>query len=222
MSKAVSGKARPQKKSYTAYWIIGGILVAAALMLGLVWINLNAPKAQPPTLGAGRTLGLASAPVTIDEYADFQCPVCGRAESVIRDIAPQYIETGKAKVVYHNFAFIGQESQWAAEAAECANDQGKFWDYAYYLFDHQAGENAGAFSQANLKGFANELKLDTAAFNACFDSGKHTELIKKETADAQTRGIRATPSFYINERFYEGLLPANQLTALIDSLQPNR
>lgn len=222
MTKAVSRKARAQKKSYTAYWIIGGILVAAALMLALVWINLNAAPAQPPALSEGRTLGLASAPVTIDEYADFQCPVCGRAESVIRDIAPEYIDTGKVKVVYHNFAFIGQESQWAAQAAECANDQGKFWDYAYYLFDHQTGENVGAFSQANLKNFAAELKLDTAAFNACFDSGKHAELIQKETADAQARGIRATPSFYINGRFYEGLLPASQLTALIDSLQPNK
>jgi protein-disulfide isomerase len=139
---------------------------------------------------------------------------------VIRAIAANYIETGKVKVVYHNFAFIGPESEWAAQAAECANDQGKYWDYNYYLFDHQTGENVGAFSRDNLKRFATELKLDRGAFDACFDGGKYVELVQKETADARTRGIQATPSFYINGRFYEGLLPEGQLTALINSILP--
>jgi protein-disulfide isomerase len=220
MAKAVSRKARARKKSSGSYWIIGGVVVAAVLMLALVWINLNAAPAQPPKLSEGRTLGLASAPVTIDEYADFQCPICGRAKQVIRAIAANYIETGKVKVVYHNFAFIGPESEWAAQAAECANDQGKYWDYNYYLFDHQTGENVGAFSRDNLKRFATELKLDRGAFDACFDGGKYVELVQKETADARTRGIQATPSFYINGRFYEGLLPEGQLTALINSILP--
>ncbi len=222
MAKAVSRKSRAQKKNNSSLWIIGGVFAAAVLILVLVFVNLNAnakPPSAPAATSAGRVLGNPNAPVTIDLYSDFQCPICRRAEQTIRQIAPAYIDTGKAKVVYHNFAFIGQESEWAAEAAECANDQGKFWEYAYLVFDNQTGENVGAFSQNNLKRFAADLKLDTTAFNACFDSGKHAALIQQEKADAQARNIRATPSFYVNGRYIEGLLPIDQFTALIDSLQ---
>lgn len=223
MAKSISRASRARKKNNNATWIVGGVIAAAALVLILVFINLNAtstPTRPPAAASAGRVLGQADAPVTIDEYADFQCPICGRAAQTLHQLAPAYIETGKAKVVYHNFAFIGAESEWSAQAAECANDQGKFWDYAYYLFDHQAGENAGAFSQTNLKTFASDLKLDTTAFNACLDSGKHAALIQKEKSEAQALNIRATPSFYVNGRFVEGLLPADQFGALIDSFLP--
>jgi protein-disulfide isomerase len=223
MAKTMSRKSRVQKKNNRSLWIIGGVAAAAILVLALVLLNLNAttkPVAPPSALSAGRVLGKADAPVTIDLYSDFQCPICRRAEQMIRQMAPGYIDTGKAKVVYHNFAFIGPESESAAQAAECANDQGKFWEYAYYLFDHQAGENVGAFSQNNLKQFASDLKLDSTAFNACFDSCKYAQLIQQEKSDAQSRNIRATPSFYINGQFIEGLLPADQFTGLIDSLQP--
>lgn len=223
MTKPISRKARAQKKNNSSLWIIGGVAAAAIIVLILVLLNLNTPT-PPPTppaaVSAGRVLGSADAPVTIDLYSDFQCPFCRRADQMIRQIAPAYIDTGKAKVVYHNFAFIGPESEWAAQAAECANDQGKFWEYANYLFDHQTAENVGAFSQANLKQFAADLKLDTAAFNACLDSGKHASLIQQEKTDARARNIRSTPSFYVNGRFIEGLLPTAQFTALIDSLQP--
>ena len=219
-AKAGSRKQRAQKKNNSSYWIIGGVVAAALVVLALVFINLNAtstPVAPPSALNAGRVLGKADAPVTIDLYSDFQCPICRRADITIRQLAERYIDTGKAKVVYHNFAFIGQESEWAAQAAECANDQGKFWEYASYLFDHQTGENVGAFSKDNLKKFASDVKLDTATFNACFDNNKYANLIQQEKAEAQGRNIRATPSFYINGQFIEGLLPIDTFAATIDS-----
>lgn len=225
MAKAISRKTRTQKKNNSSIWIIGGVVAAAVIVLGLVFVNLNAtaqPNEPPSMLNAGRVLGKADAPVTIDLYSDFQCPVCRRAELMIRRLAPNYMDTGKAKVVYHNYAFIGQESEWAAQAAECANDQGKFWEYAYTLFDNQTGENVGAFAKANLKKFASDIKLDTTAFNACFDNGKYVTLIEKEKGEAQARNIRATPSFYVNGQFIEGLLADAQFAALIDSLQPNK
>ncbi len=218
MTKASSRK-RAQKKSNSMYWIIGGVVAAAVLVLALVLINLSAPRTAvvPAKTSAGRVLGNADAPVTIDLYSDFQCPVCRRADLTIQALVPQFINTGKAKVVYHNFAFIGRESTQAALAAECANDQGKFWDYATYLFDHQAGENVGTFADANLKRFAEELKLDMATFNACFDSNKHGALIQKELDEGRALNIRATPSFYINGQFIEGLLPQEQFAAIINS-----
>jgi protein-disulfide isomerase len=220
MSKAISRKQRNQKKSNSSLWIIGGVAAGAVLVLALVLINLNAaPRATTPPAQtiAGRVLGSANAPVTIDMYSDFQCPICLRADMLIRQIAPQYIDTGKVKVVYHNFAFIGDESTWAAQAAECANDQGKFWTFASYLFDHQTGENVGAFSRDNLKRFAQELNLDTNQFNACFDSGKYAGLIGQELNEGRAVGVKATPSFLINGQFVEGLMPQSQFTAALDS-----
>lgn len=136
---------------------------------------------------------------------------------MLRQLAPAYIDTGKAKVIYRHFAFIGNESQWAANAAECAGEQNKFWAYADYLFEHQAGENRGAFARDNLKRFAVELKLDSAAFNACFDSNKYDAVVKQETSAGQQRGVRATPSFFIQGQFIEGLLSPEQIAAYINA-----
>jgi protein-disulfide isomerase len=219
MAKSAARR-RAQKKSNSSYWIIGGVILAAVVVLGLVFINLTAaPRTPlaPAKTSAGRVLGNPDAPVTIDIYSDFQCPICRRADLTIQALAPKYIDTGKVKVVYHNFAFIGNESVRAAEAAECANDQGKFWQYATYLFDHQTGENVGAFSDANLKRFAQDLQLDTTSFNSCFDSNKYASLIQEELKQGQALGIQATPSFFINGQFIQGLLPQNQFAATLDS-----
>jgi protein-disulfide isomerase len=140
---------------------------------------------------------------------------------VLHQLAPTYIDTGKAKVVFRQFAFIGDESQWAAQASECANAQNKFWVFADYVFSHQAGENKGAFSIDNLKGFAKQVGLDTNAFNACLDSGKYQAVVQQETTEGQQRGVRATPTFFVNGQRLEGLLPVNQFASMIDSLQPH-
>ncbi len=137
---------------------------------------------------------------------------------MLRQIAPQYIDTGKAKVVYHNYAVIGDESTWAAEAADCAGDQNQFWNYATTLFENQTGENVGAFTKDKLKAFAAQLKLDTAAFNTCLDTDKYAASVKQEMSQGQGLGVRATPTFFINGQKFEGMIPADQLTKLIDSL----
>ncbi len=222
MSKTVVKKrnARPARRNNTLL-IVGGILAVAVVAL-LIWINVGQAASAPPSVvdTAGRTWGKASAPVTIDEWGDFQCPVCAQADRVWQQLAPKYMDTGKAKVVFHNFAFIGQESVWAAEAASCAQDQGKFWDYANYLYTHQAGENSGAFSINNLEGFAKNLGLNTTTFNSCLESGKYAQAVQQETAEGQSKGVSATPTFFLsNGQKIEGTLPADQFSQLIDSLQ---
>ncbi len=101
---------------------------------------------------------------------------------------------------YQHFAFLGQESQWAAEASECAGDQTEdaFWAYHDKLFNSQNGENQGAFSKDNLKRFASDLGLDTQAFNQCLDSGKFTTIVQSETQNAQALGVRSTPTFVVD------------------------
>lgn len=222
--KSKKSKSSAHKQSNrTAILMLGVLAVASVVVLGLVVLNLNTSKPvprTPNTVSAGRVLGQASAPVKIDLYADIQCPLCLRAELMLRELTPKYIDTGNVQVIFHNFAFLGQESVWAAQAAECANDQGRFWDMTAYLFDQQTGENVGTFSQANLKRYAAELQLDTAAFNACLDSGKHASLVQSELEAGRALGVRATPSFFVNGQFIEGMMPQARFVAILESYLP--
>jgi protein-disulfide isomerase len=93
---------------------------------------------------------------------------------------------------------VGQESLWAAEAAECAADQGKFWAYHDYLFEHQQGENRGAFVQTNLKQFARALGLNTQQFNTCLDSRSPDARIQADIKEAEQRQLPGTPAFLVN------------------------
>lgn len=107
------------------------------------------------------------------------------------------------RFVFRHFAFLGPESQWAAVASECANEQGRFWEYYDKVFAEQAGENAGAFSKENLKRFAGELGLDTGRFNQCLDSEKYRDAVQQETLAGQQRGVRGTPTLFVNGRLIE-------------------
>lgn len=109
------------------------------------------------------------------------------------------------------------ESLWAAEASECAADQGAFWEYHDILYERHGGENRGAFSHDNLKRFAAELGLDTDAFNECLDSGKYTSLVRNETGLGQSMGVRSTPTFLLNGQPLLGALPFESFQQAIEA-----
>ena len=130
------------------------------------------------------------------------------------ELAQRYLETGKARLVWHDFAWIGEESRLAAQAARCAARQGKFWEYHDHLYANQRGENQGQFAPTNLKSFAGALALDTAAFGDCLDKKEDLPAIQHELAEGRSRGVAATPSFLINgqrlisgsaEQFYRAI-----------------
>ena len=123
--------------------------------------NLKEIKANLlPVTDSDFIQGDQNAPVTIVLYVDFQCPFCGKFFKDTEQTAlANYIKDGKIKLVSRDFAFLGDESLKAAQAARCAGDQGKFWEYHDYLFTHQKGENQGNFSTLNLKTYAQALKL---------------------------------------------------------------
>lgn len=150
-------------------------------------------------------LGNADAPVVLVEYADYQCPFC---ELFFKESFPNlkrdYIDTGKVRFYYQDFPFLGEESQFASEAAKCAKEQGKFWEYHDYLYTHQDGENKGAFAQANLKKFAADLGLDKAKFNNCVDSRVYKPDVEAESNAGQGYGVSATPTVFINGVKFEG------------------
>ncbi len=173
--------------------------------------------AQAPTVDDDPFLGPADAKVTIIEFSDFQCPFCGR---FFRDTEPKiienYVKTGKARFVYRDLAFLGEESVRAAEAAQCAHEQGKFWEYHNTLFSNQSGENEGAFKDENLKKFARDLKLDTAKFDGCLDSQKYRSEVQKDTDDARLSGATGTPTVFVNGRIVVGARPYDDFARLIE------
>jgi protein-disulfide isomerase len=161
--------------------------------------------------------GDENAPVTIIEFADFQCPFCGKfAAETAAQIEQKYVKTGKVRFGYWHFAFLGQESIDAAEASECAADQDAFWKYHDLLFQRQNGENKGTFAKDNLKQFATELNLDAQAFNDCLDSGKYTQLVQQLTQTAQSIGVRSTPAFLVNGYAIIGAQPYSVFQQAID------
>ena len=183
----------------------------------------SADDDAPPTLMevvVARTRhfkGDPNAPVTIVEFSDFQCPFCGRfAMETGRRIDEVYVRSGLVRFGYQHFAFLGPESQWAAEASECAAEQNAFWAYHDLLFERQAGENQGAFSKENLKALAAELELDTAAFNDCLDSGRYASLIAEDRAWVQSLGVQSTPSFLINGQPLVGAQPFDAFQRIIE------
>lgn len=185
-------------------------VIAAIALIGVANLlrgdNNNTTNKNPiviptPTAHAdGMTLGNADAPVTIYEYSDFQCPNCRNAAAeVVPSLDQDYLATGKAKLIFKNFAFIGQESKSAAEAAACASDQGKFWEYHGKLFEQQNGENKGAFKVENLKLFAQEIGLNQGDFNTCLDENKHAADIADDLSEGERRGVRGTPAFFVGQ-----------------------
>lgn len=171
------------------------------------------------TLREANRQGDPTAPVTIIEFSDFQCPFCRRAfDQVLPQIVHDYIDTGKATLVYKHTAFLGLESSWAAIAAECAADQNRFWDFHNLLFSRQNGENQGAFNKDKLLGFAQELKLDLAKFEPCLNNEETLARVQADAQEGRQAGVTGTPTFFINGQKIAGARPYDQFQAIIEPL----
>jgi protein-disulfide isomerase len=161
----------------------------------------------------GPTKGREGAPVTIVEFSDFQCSYCRKFwKETLPRIEAEYIDTGKARFVYRHLAVLGPFSEQAAEAAECAREQGKFWPYHDRVL-----EKTGrlAFTDARLM---EELQLDRAAMQACIASGRHVDRIRREAALARRLGASGTPAFLINGRLLIGAHPFETFKQVIDAV----
>lgn len=205
--KSNSSKRSRNIRKPANWWVIGLIVVVVLIGIGAIVLqqNQNNAKAEPVETSQDKSMGNSDAPVIVTEYGDYQCPACGRFASTVKPkIMEEFVKTGQVRFVFRNFQFIGEESQWAAEAAECANDQGKFWEYFEKVYSKQAGENAGAFRKEKLVLFATEIGLQTESFNQCLASGKYSGKVKAETLEAQKLGLRGTPSLLINGKLVEG------------------
>ncbi|MCH9659196.1 thioredoxin domain-containing protein [archaeon] len=142
--------------------------------------------------------GSADAPVTIIEFGDYQCPKCEQWYTNEKStITADYIDSGKAKLYFVDFPFLGQDSDNAANASYCADDQGKFWEYHSALYGNQGGINEGWANVNALKQFGADLELDTAEFNDCVDSDKHKDRVDYNRMVGASNGVEGTPVFIL-------------------------
>lgn len=221
-----------------ALLIPGAIIVAGVLIAGAV-IYTNTPRSDSIVAGNGKnaavvgttventsgavvadlsdddpSLGNPEAAVTLVEFGDFQCPFCARLfHETLPQIKEQYVKTGKVRFVYRDFPLssIHAMAQKAAEAAECADEQEKFWPYHDMLYQRQQ-----SLSIANFKTWASEIGLNSAQFDACLDSGKYTDEVQKDLSAGQLAGVTGTPATFVNGRLISGAVPFETFKAVIE------
>lgn len=164
-----------------------------------------APTPAPTFVRVGRTQGNPNARVTLVVYADFQCPYSRQfAQQVLPRLLNDYIVPGKISFTYKYFPVLDDdrvgESHWAAQAAECANEQNRFWEYHDKLYAEQREANSGVFVRAHLKAYAAELKLNLDAFDRCLDTDRYAPLVREHLIEALQIKLPGTPTFLLNGR----------------------
>jgi protein-disulfide isomerase len=174
-----------------------------------VHMMLEAPRQTIATANSP-SLGPANAPVEIVEFSDFQCPFCLRAHPTVDQVLKTYGD--RVRFVYRHYPLPGHpNARPAAEAAECAAEQGKFWPYHDKLFASQS-----RLSEADLKQDAAELGMDASKFNACVDSHKYAAKVEADLHAGQEAGVDGTPAFFVNGRLISGAQPFEAFKKMID------
>lgn len=221
---AYSAPRKPQpaaKKSKLSPVVLLGIIAAAVLVVAGIIIlatrAANAPLTATNRVGEGAAWGPAGAPVTIIDYSDFGCSHCRDfAQNQGKQLRADYEAGGKVRFEFHHMIIGGTPTRDAANAAECAADQGRFWDYHDALFARQ-GTSSNPFTKPLLKRYGAELGLDAATFDPCVDQSTHYNTIAASEAAARGKGVNATPTFFINGKKIEGAVPYEQFKAEVEA-----
>lgn len=214
LSKREERRAKMQREQQRQRLRIIGLIVLGAgfLVFAIIWPQIRSvgeivtvtPAALPDA--DGLSLGDPDAPVTIDVFEDFQCPACQRfTESVEPLVIQNLVADGRARYVFHNYPFLdgngagsSGESDQAANAAMCANEQDRFWEMHSILYANLGGENRGAFSNRRLQAMAESIGLDMDTFNACFGENRYEEEIQADFELGQQMGVTGTPTVFVN------------------------
>ena len=170
-------------------------------------------------------LGNPDAPITIVEFGDYQCHQCynwfhNTKPMIMRD----YIDTGKANLIFVDFAFLGKDSPKASQATYCADDQNMYWEYHNSLYNSQESKiDSGWANSERLKAFAFDLNLDMELFNECLDSEKYSKRVQYNSQQARDNGVRGTPGFFIvdsdfNQKQISGAQPFSVFKKILDSM----
>ena len=170
-------------------------------------------------------LGSESAPITIVEFGDYQCEACYAWFHTTRDtLIDNYVETGKAKLIFVDLPFLGRDSPMAAQASYCAEDQGQYWEYHEMLYTFQDGHpDSGWADRDRLNSFAFSLDMNIDEFNDCMDSSKYKNRVKANYDEAVKNAVQSTPTFIIisedgKREQFSGSQPYSVFAATIESM----
>ena len=170
-------------------------------------------------------LGSESAPITIVEFGDYQCEACYAWFHNTRDtLIDNYVETGKAKLIFVDLPFLGRDSPTAAQASYCAEDQGQYWEYHTMLYTFQDGHpDSGWADRDRLNSFAFSLDMNIDEFNECMDSSKYKKRVKANYDEAVKNGVQSTPTFIIisedgKKEQFSGAQPYSVFSVTIESM----
>ena len=208
------------------------VLLAVVGVGGAAWLVYSAqhkPAESPVSSGPapvaasgfkGYTLGSDSAPVHITVYSDFQCPYCASFVTVqMPEVRAQLINTGKVQLRFRPFPLEShQHSKIAALAAECAGEQGKFWDMHDQLFFNQSQWSQSRNPSGKFREFAKTVGLDTERYDACMDSKRYAARIAESFQEGIAAGVDATPKFYFNGGKFNGFPTSDVFKAVVDSM----
>jgi protein-disulfide isomerase len=173
-----------------------------------IMVVLAPPMATVDVANAASLEGPANAPAQLVEFADFQCPYCQKVNPDINKLLQEF--NGKLSVIYKDFPLpMHANAEKAAEAARCAGEQGKFWEYHNALFTDRK------FQPDDLKWEAQALKLNPIQFDECLDSGKEAASVNLDRSEGLNLGLSGTPSFFLNGHFFSGAVDYKQLRQMV-------
>lgn len=189
--------------------IIGVVAVVIAAVVIASWLGNRVtgdfiiPVENPRPIADRNTMGDPNAPIRIEEFSDFLCSHCKafaleQKPGIVRD----YIETGKVHFVYIPFSFMAPESARAAEAAYCAADQGKFWEYHNIIFANVGSATTQPLADARLIQYAGALGLDVDTFSSCLTNNTHSRQVQDDLTYGRELGVTGTPTFHLNGRLF--------------------
>lgn len=185
-------------------------LAAALVILAVIFLALSVKPSYEPAEMEEHIRGNHDAPVAIVEFSDFQCPYCGAVQPTLEQLLQEYPED--VGIIYRHFPLPSHDyAAKAAEASECASDQGMFWEYHDMLFQNQK-----SLDMNSLKGYAARLGLNSTAFNACLDSGVMSQRVRFAQDSGVENGVSGTPTFLINGRKIYGNQPYSVFKAEVE------
>ena len=209
------------------FWISLGVV--AVLGIGAISWTATHPKTTAttidPTLPAlkaeGYVLGSATAPVEVNEFADFECPSCGQYATLTEpDVRTRFVNTGQLRIRYMDYPLPMHKNTWDASlAAACANEQGKFWEMHDLIFQNQDKWNGEATRRPRgpLSDLAQSLKLDMTKYGSCMDTEKFRAQVQANSKEAERRQVSQTPTFLIGDKLVPGAIPFDMFKKLVDA-----
>ncbi|HLD58000.1 MAG TPA: DsbA family protein [archaeon] len=199
---------KPKRKIRRHHTAIIGIIIIIALA-GFYFATSEKTGSYIPGDYTEHVKGNLTGTVNIIEYSDFQCPGCGAAFGAVKEAVNQYGD--KIRFTYKHFPLTGAHPYAfkAAEASECAGDQGKFWEYHDKLFENQKKLDVGS-----LKKYAQEVGLNATKFNSCLDSGVMAQIVNQDAQEGRKLNLEGTPTFFINGKKYFEVLTLARIKEL--------